>query len=115
MSLAAVLSENSRCLVVDNDPQGSSSWWAERAGEGLPFDFAAETDPRNLSRMRELPYDLIIVDTPGSLESGDVLSVLFEAADFVVLPTESEALAFPPLIKTIQSLVLPAARTTGSC
>lgn len=107
MSLAAVLAEVSRVLVVDNDPQGSSTWWAERAGEALPFDFAGSTNPNELARLRELPYDVVVVDTPGSLEAGDVLATIVQASDFVILPTEPEALAFQPLSRTIQSLVQP--------
>lgn len=107
MSLAAVLAEVSRTLVVDNDPQGSASWWAERAGDSLPFDFAPGTDPRELARLRELPYDVVVVDTPGSLQAGDVLATIVQACDFVVLPTEPEALAFAPLLQTIETLIKP--------
>ena len=108
MSLAAVAAETSRCLVVDTDPQGSATWWSERAGDALPFDIADDVDPGHLARLRELPYDTVFVDTPGSLEGRDVLSTVFAEADFVILPTEPQALAFQPLTKTIQSLVVPS-------
>lgn len=29
----------SSVLVLSTDPQGSAVWWADRVGEGLPFDF----------------------------------------------------------------------------
>ena len=48
MNLAAVTAEHSRVLVIDVDPQQSTSWWAATAGDGLPFDFAADTDIGNL-------------------------------------------------------------------
>lgn len=108
MHLAAVLSEVGRTLVVDNDPQGSTTWWAERAGESLPFDFAPGTDPGELSRLRELPYDVVVVDTPGSLEAGDVLGTIVRQSDFVLMPTEPDALSFTPLMRTIRDLVEPA-------
>ncbi|MBO9041446.1 MULTISPECIES: ParA family protein [Curtobacterium] len=107
MGLAAVLSETCRVLVVDIDPQGSVTFWAERAGDNLPFDFAADLDPNNLARLRELPYDVIIVDTPGSLESTHILTPVLDEADFVIAPTEAEALSIDPLRKTIETLIVP--------
>jgi chromosome partitioning protein len=108
MNLAAVLAENSRVLVVDVDPQQSTTWWASMAGDGLPFDFAADTGVANLTRLRDLPYDTIFVDTPGNLTDTDILSSVVGAADFVILPTEPEALCIPPMVHTIQSLVVPS-------
>src|SRR3954469_20015829 len=54
MSLAAICAEASRTLVVDVDPQGSASWWAENAGERLPFDFTTEADPAILGQLRSV-------------------------------------------------------------
>lgn len=107
MSLAAVAAEASRVLLVDVDPQGSATWWAERAGERLPFDFASDTDPTHLARLRELPYDVVLVDTPGSLEGHDVLGAVLGASDFVILPTEPAALAVLPLVRSVKDVVMP--------
>lgn len=107
MSLAAVAAEANRVLLVDCDPQGSATWWAERAGDRLPFDFAADTNPDQLARLRDLPYDVVFVDTPGSLEGGDVLGAVISASDFVLLPTEPAALAVMPLIRTVREVVTP--------
>jgi chromosome partitioning protein len=109
MSLAAVASEANRVLLVDVDPQGSATWWAERAGDRLPFDFAADTDPAHLSQLRSLNYDVVVVDTPGSLEGHDVLTAVIQASDFVVLPTEPAALAVMPLIRTVNEVMAPSA------
>ncbi|RGE19078.1 ParA family protein [Leucobacter sp. wl10] len=108
MNLAAVLSEHSRVLVVDVDQQKSSAWWADRAGESLPFDVADDTDPANLARLRETPYDVVLVDTPGSLVGHDVLATVLTASDFVILPTEPAPLSFGPLVETITKIVLPS-------
>ncbi len=105
MNLAAVSAESSRVLVVDVDPQQSATWWATTAGDDLPFDFAEETDPAFLAGIRSLPYDFVYVDTPGSLSDTAVLSAVLDATDFVVIPTEPEALCVPPMIRTIRSLV----------
>jgi chromosome partitioning protein len=95
-------------LLVDVDPQQSTSWWASAAGEELPFDFAADTEVTNLSRMRGLPYDLIFVDTPGNLTDSDILGSVLEVADFAIVPTEPEALCVPPMVRTIRSLIQPS-------
>ena len=111
MSLAAVAAETGRVLLVDVDPQESATWWADQVGEKLPFDLATDTNPAVLRRLRELAeYDVVIVDTPGSLESTDVLRAVIEASDYVILPTEPAGLSVAPLIKTIQRLVVPSGK-----
>lgn len=109
MNLAAVAAENSRVLVIDVDPQQSTSWWASTAGDELPFDFAADTDVTNLARMRDLPYDVVFVDTPGNLTDSRILGSVLEVADFAIVPTEPEALCVPPMVRTIRSLIEPSA------
>ena len=110
ISLAAVAAEaGSRVLLVDTDPQGSASWWAERAGESLPFAFLADTDPAHLGALRRArDYDVVVVDTPGSLDAEHVLATVVDAADYVVLPTLPEVLALPALLATIRRLIRPA-------
>ena len=97
MNLAAVAAETSRVLVVDVDPQGSAGFWADQAGDGLPFDVAADENPANLAQLRSLDYDVVFVDTPGSLEGRSVLAAVLEEADFVI----------QPLVRTINEVVLP--------
>src|SRR3954452_20217521 len=111
MSLAAICAEASRTLVVDVDPQGSASWWAENAGERLPFDFTAEKDPAVLRTIREgaaESYDVVIVDTPGSLEGAQILATVLATTDYVIVPTEPAALAVVPLIRTVRTLIAPS-------
>lgn len=108
MNLAAVASESSRVLVVDVDPQRSAVWWATSAGSGLPFDFAGSGDAATLGRLRELPFDVIFVDTPGNLSDSAILKSVLEVADFAIIPTEPEALCIPPMLRTIRSLIEPS-------
>lgn len=108
MNLAAIAAENSRVLVVDVDPQQSTTWWATTAGESLPFDFAPETNVSNLARLRALPFDVIFVDTPGNLTDSKILASVLSVADFAIIPTEPEALCIPPMVRTIRTLVEPS-------
>lgn len=107
MNLAAILAEQSHVLVVDVDPQQSTTSWATAAGDRLPFDFAAETDPSNLVRLRMLPYDTILIDTPGNLTDSGILSAALDVADFAIVPTEPEALCIEPMVRTIRTLIQP--------
>lgn len=107
MALASIAAQDCNVLVVDADPQQSATWWSERAGERLPFTFAASTDPGELRELRGQGFDLIIVDTPGSLDNGPVFDAVLSQADFVVLPTEPAALAVQPLLTSIHEVVAP--------
>jgi len=108
MNLAAIAAENSQVLVVDVDPQQSTTWWADTAGETLPFDFADNTDAKTLSRLRDLPFDVIFVDTPGNLTDSRILESVLSVVDFAIIPTEPEALCIPPMVRTIRAFVEPS-------
>lgn len=107
MSLAAVAAERARVLLVDSDPQASATWWARRAAARLPFEVA--TDPRAsaLRRVRGLDYDVVLVDTPGSLQDRHLLGTVIAACDLVVLPTQPAALSLVPLLDTVYQVVAP--------
>lgn len=110
MGLAGVAAEaGMRTAVVDVDPQGSAIFWASRADEGeLPFDVAKTTDPNDLSQLRNLDYDVVFVDTPGSIEQQDILVATLQNADFVILPIEPAPLALQPLLRTVETLIRPS-------
>jgi chromosome partitioning protein len=111
MSLAAICAEAFSTLVVDVDQQGSAAWWADNAGERLPFDFTAEGDPGVLARLREVAedrYDVVIVDTPGSLEGRQILSTVLDNSDYVIVPTQPAPLAVVPMIRTLRKMIIPS-------
>ena len=109
MQLAAHLSRTFRMLVVDVDPQGSTTWWAQNMAEHIPFDFADDHDPAVLTRLRELGdlYDLVVVDTPGSLEDTRTLEAVLDAADYVIVPVVPEPMAIDPTVRTATRLIEP--------
>lgn len=103
---ASLTASGSRVLVVDVDPQQSSAWWFDHGPE-FEFDLAADNEVGNLARLRELPYDVILVDTPGSLHDLPVLDAVLDVADFVILPCAAQALSIQPLTRTLNEHVLP--------
>jgi len=109
MNLAAALARANNVIVVDVDPQQSAARWAERAGDNLPFDFAADVDPDNIIGLRNLDdYDVVLIDTPGSHENTGVLSAVLRVSDFVVLPLEAATMAIESVTDTLVEHVLPA-------
>jgi chromosome partitioning protein len=102
LGLAATTADISgRALVVDVDPQRTAEEIADAAGDSLPFDFTAETDPRQLARLRAArDYDTVFVACPGSLEGRDVLGQVLAAADLVVIPCVPERAAIQPTLRT---------------
>jgi chromosome partitioning protein len=53
VNLAGILEETMRVLVVDSDPQESTTWWMEHSEGERVADVVQETDPRMLGRVRE--------------------------------------------------------------
>lgn len=105
VNLAAILSEKWRVLLVDADPQGSATWWAEQ-GEP-PFELTKETDPAELKKLRKIGgFDVVIVDIPPALHF-DALETTIRAADFVVLPSPPAPMDLQALIETVKSAVSP--------
>lgn len=102
LGLAATTADASgRALVVDVDPQASAEEIAEAAGDSLPFDFVADTDPTKLRKLRRVrDYDSIFVDCPGNLEDTEVLDEVLNSADFAVIPFIPERQYVTPTRRT---------------
>jgi chromosome partitioning protein len=111
-------------LAVSVDPQGSTSWWADRVGDDLPFLFAqAHKDLASLANLRKVKgVRHIFVDTPGWLDlseddakadplgdgrAAEILRAVLDNADSVILPIEPEPLGFKPTLRTIKQVVQP--------
>lgn len=92
LCLARVLAADGTALLLDADPQGSASMWADMAVDGgceLPFDVA----PANLATLRrvrrEHPSGFVVVDAP---PEGKLFEESIAQADFVIVPTSDSPL-----------------------
>ncbi len=89
---AALATPRRRVVILDLDPQGSASRWAEW-GE-LPFAVEPFNVARGAGRFREklesLEADLLILDTPPEVEEPTQLALL--VADLALIPTGPSAL-----------------------
>jgi len=77
--------------VVDADPQGSASSWADRAaylGTPLPFEVSAGTAAEVWVLSSE-PGELVLVDSPPGTAAA--IDAAVDAADLVVIPTGPRA------------------------
>lgn len=52
-------------------------------------------------------YDVIVVDTPGSLRDTDVLGAVLDNSDFVILPMEPATMSVKPAVRVIRQLIEP--------
>lgn len=113
VNLAAVNAEHSRVLVADGDHvQHSASDWAEIADQSTQpwsFDFTDDVRPEVLRGLRDTDYDMIFVDTPGSLAASEIerTGVILDSADFVIVPMEPHPMAVTPMLRTVRSLIEP--------
>jgi chromosome partitioning protein len=87
----AAVQRGVRVRVVDADPQGSASSWADRAahrGTPLPFDVASAT-AADLRALTSEPDELVLVDTPPGTAAP--IDAAIDAADLVIIPTGARA------------------------
>ncbi|MGI0483498.1 ParA family protein [Geminocystis sp. CENA526] len=105
VNIAAILAGKYSTLLVDTDPQGSATWWAERGD--LPFDIAQETNADLLGKLKQISdYGSIVVDTPPALGS-EALKAVIKVADYLILPTIPAPMDLTALITTVQTAILP--------
>lgn len=91
IALATAATRDGRdVIVLDADPQGSATFWADSAedsGKPLPFDVDAAnpaTVKRAAKRYKGDPDRWAFIDCP---PNGAILDAAQEASDFVIVPT----------------------------
>lgn len=96
VNLAAALTQaKQRVLIIDLDPQQSSTGWHHRrqalpeAKRPLAFDVQALATPRSVQSLRERAkgYDITLLDLPAHDERLALIGL--EVADFAVVPLEA--------------------------
>lgn len=91
MLASAAVARGYKTYVLDADPQGSASMWADFAKDSdapLPFD-VERVDLKGLLKQRP-DFDLLVIDTP----PGDATLVqnAIEQADLVIIPSMASAM-----------------------
>ena len=95
--LAAYLQRLNKTVVIDGDPNRSSTAWAARGA--LPFDVADEAMTAKVARA----YEHLVIDTAARPDP-DVLKVLADGCDVLVIPTTTDGLSFDALMLTVDAL-----------
>lgn len=90
-----------RVLLVDLDPQGSTSaWWQARSADTPQMDATTPAKlPALLDAARKGGIDLVIIDTRPSVEA-DAIQVA-ALSDFVLVPTRPSILDLRAILATI--------------
>lgn len=90
--LGCALANHGEVTVLDADPQGSASTWAQDArlgGDPLPLS----VEPANAATVRaakERSEDFILIDTPPG--DSPTINAAIQVADLIVIPTGTSAL-----------------------
>lgn len=97
--LAAYLQQFAPTLLVDNDPNRSSTGWASRSDGGLPFRVVDVNQSVKVAR----DYEHIVFDTKARPDR-DELKTLAEGCDLMVIPTTPDAMSIEALMGTVDTL-----------
>lgn len=112
MQLAGFLSQNSKSvLIVDADPQGTSTRWSSAAGDSTPFpasvcglSAAGEGVHKEVKKFID-KFDFILIDCPPAIESVVPQSALVvsDLAIIPVIPSPADLWATQGIVKLIKS------------
>jgi chromosome partitioning protein len=93
-------------LLVDCDPQGSA-YEATEVMTDPGYKALHETDPAQLGALSDARgFDLVIVDTPGNLETAGILAAVLNESDFALIPYDHDPLSLRPTLRTCQVAAL---------
>lgn len=113
---AAAAHEGLRVVTADLDPQATLTIWSRRRPQdvpAIPHFKVTWADAEALLEDQELAeYDLVVIDTPPSIEAQpSVFRRLLDAADLVVVParaTFDDAESIGPFLRLLRSERRPA-------
>ncbi|WP_422117844.1 AAA family ATPase [Brachybacterium sp. UNK5269] len=106
---AACLAQHGSVRVLDADPQGSATDWAERCLEdGNPLPFPVDVANRNTLKRLTATTDHTVIDTPPGDTS--TIDLALRVADIAVIPTSPSPVDIARVWETLEvaSAMIPA-------
>lgn len=97
--LAAYLQTLAPTLLVDNDPNRSSTGWANRSENGLPFRVVDVNQSLKVGR----DFEHVVFDTKARPDREE-LKTLAEGCDMMIIPTTPDAMSIEALMGTVDML-----------
>src|SRR6516162_8516025 len=97
--LAAYLQTLAPTLLLDNDPNRSSTGWASRSENGLPFRVVDVNQSLKVGR----DFEHVVFDTKARPDREE-LKTLAEGCDLMVIPTTPDAMSIEALMGTVDML-----------
>ena len=106
MNLAAELALHKRTLLLDADPQRSSSGWTQRSPAHRPYpaDIRYAESENDIRALRGLPYAFVVIDGPPSLQAPQMNASL-EVAHLAVVPVTPSVIDLMSMMEaTVKSI-----------
>ena len=97
--IAAYLQTLAPTLLVDNDPNRSSTGWANRSENGLPFRVVDVNQSLKVGR----DFEHVVFDTKARPDREE-LKTLAEGCDMMIIPTTPDAMSIEALMGTVDML-----------
>ena len=97
--IAAYLNTLAPTLLVDNDPNKSSTGWGLRNETGLPFRIVDVNQSLKVGR----DFEHVVFDTKARPDREE-LKTLAEGCDLMIIPTTPDAMSIEALMGTVESL-----------
>jgi chromosome partitioning protein len=97
--IAAYLQTLKPTLLVDNDPNRSSTGWAARSENGLPFRVVDVNQSLKVGR----DFEHVVFDTKARPDREE-LKTLAEGCDMMIIPTTPDAMSIEALMGTVDLL-----------
>jgi len=100
-TLGAYAASRGRSVVlIDLDPQKSlTGWWSDREPDTLEL-CEASVDEIEAGKLRDLPVDLVLIDTPPAHDSERQVLAALEAADLALIPVRPSRLDLEAVART---------------
>ena len=83
INLAAALSKKGRVVIIDADPQRSSTHWKEIAGDSTPVEVWSFNEDEDIGLIQS-QYDHCVIDCPPSMEAVETQRAMGSSDCFVI-------------------------------